>query len=156
MVKFVKPTVEIIQHIADNMRAEDAAEVWASHRHTPMQALSAGMKLSDYTVVVCVDDVPCAILGLVIHDILTGSGVPWLLSTEDALKHKREFLKQSPPVIQEMLSICPRLFNHVHIENRISIRWLKWLGFTIDAPQPSGFDGELFHRFHLEKVTDNV
>lgn len=155
-VKFIRPTGDIVRHIAANMRAADAVEVRASHGHTPMQALHYGVEQSHYSIVVSVNDEPCAILGLAIRDILTGTGVPWLLSTDAALKYKREFLKQSPPVIAEMLTICPRLFNYVHAENRVSIRWLKWLGFTIGSPEDHGSNGELFHRFHLEKVIDNV
>jgi len=111
--------------------------------------------LSDFSVIVEIDGVPCAMLGLVVQSLLTGAGSPWLLATNHALKYKREFLVQSPPVINEMLSICPRLWNYVHADNKVSIRWLKWLGFTIDDPQKLS-SGEYFHRFHLERVTDDV
>ena len=35
---------------------------------------------------------------------------------------------------------------------RLSIRWLAWLGFAIDPPQPYGFLGLPFHRFHMERA----
>jgi len=134
------------------MRQADAVEVWSSSRQTPLDALTTGWEMSDLAVIVTVDDEPCVMMGLVIRDILTGAGVPWLLGTEGALKHKRHFIAQVPPVIDEMLTICPRLFNYVHAENKVSIRWLKRIGFTIDDPMPYGLDEELFHRFHLERV----
>lgn len=149
--RLVKPTPAHVHTIAANMRDEDAAEVWASHRHTPLEAMTSGFELSDLSVVVEVDGAPIAMTGLVKGSLLTGHGVPWLLSSREALAHRREFLLQSPPIIEQMLSVCPRLSNYVHAENRLSIRWLKWLGFTVDAPLPAGLNKELFHRFHLER-----
>lgn len=150
-IKFVKPTLEIVRSIAADMRPADADEVFASHGHTPIQAIMGGWEVSQYSVVIMVNNTPCVIMGLVNRDILTGTGVPWLLGTENALKYSREYFKLSPPVIKEMLDICPRLFNYVHAENKMSIKWLRWLGFNIDEPKPHGVKGELFHRFHLER-----
>lgn len=151
MIEFVKPTQEMIESIASDMRQADANEVWASHRHTPLQAVSEGMNLSDFSVIVMVDGEPCVIIGLVIRDVMMGTGIPWLLGTERALKHTREFFRLSPPVIAEMLEVCPNLFNYVHAANIVSIKWLKWLGFVIDDPQPHGINGEMFHRFHMTR-----
>lgn len=155
-VELVKPTLEALHIIAADMRDEDVAEIWASHHHSPIEALMVGFELSHFSVVVECDGVPAVMLGLIKQGLITGSGIPWLLGTNHALNYKREFLLQSPPVIKEMLNICSNLSNHVHADNRVSIRWLKWLGFTIDDPVAIGVGGELFHRFHLEKVIDNV
>ena len=150
-IELVRPTKDGLKYIADNMRAADAAEVWASNRFTPYGALLVSVEASDHLAMVVADGEPIAVLGLKVHDILTGSGVPWLLGTESALKHKRQFFELSPPVIQDMLNQCPKLFNYVHTENRVSIRWLKWLGFEIEEAEPFGPEGELFHRFTMEK-----
>ena len=151
-VKFVEPTLEHITVIADDMRQADVDEVWASGHHTPLEALLNGWKISDYSVIVLVNDTPCVMLGLVIHDILSRVGVPWLLGTENALKYKLHFIAQVPAVINEMLNICPVLFNYVHVENKTSVRWLKRIGFTVEEPGPYGISRELFHKFHLERV----
>lgn len=151
-VEFIEPTNDLVEFIAVNMRQADVDEVWASHRHLPYEALMRGWDLSHSSVVVTVDGDPCVMIGLVIRDILSGSGIPWLLGTEGAVKHKRHFLTQVPAVIDEMLSICPRLFNYVHAENRVSVNWLRRIGFTIDDPEPHGVAHELFHRFHLERT----
>lgn len=150
-IEFVKPTHELIEEIAVNMRQADVDEVWVSNHFTPIEALLDGFEESDFCVVVTINNSPCVILGLVIRDVLSGSGTPWLLGTDYALKHKREFIKLVPDVISDMLNVCPYLVNHVHAENRVSIRWLKRIGFTIEQPLPYGVDGELFHRFHLKR-----
>lgn len=151
-VEFVPVTPEGLNHIADNMRDADAAEVWASNRFTPRGALRVSVKASDYNTMVLGDGEPIAVLGLRVHDILTGTGVPWLLGTEvAATKYRRYFLTQSKDIIGDMLTVCPKLFNYVHDENTVSIEWLKWLGFEMDDPQPYGCEGELFRKFYLEK-----
>jgi hypothetical protein len=150
-VKFLKPTRELIEAVAADMRQADVDEIWASGHLTPLSALLDGCEISDYTVVVVVNDVPCVVLGLVIRDILTGTGVPWLLGTDGALKYKRHFLIQVPEIINEMLTVCPRLFNYVHTENKVSIKWLKRIGFTLGDPVEYGCEGELFHKFYLER-----
>lgn len=151
VVKFIEPTPDHIQFIADNMREADRIEVMASHGHTPMEALQAGLKRTGFTTIVTVNDEPCVMFGLVRLDLLSCEGTPWLLGTENALKYRREFLIQTPKVIAEMLTICPKLVNYVHSKNTVSIRWLRKLGFILEEPVPYGVAGELFHRFHLEK-----
>ncbi len=151
VIKFEKPTTEMVEYIAANMRDEDRKEVWAARNRTPHQALIDGWNESHFVTVVTVDGVPCVMLGLVKRDVLSGHGVPWLLGTEGALKHRKQFLKLSPPVIQEMLQLCPMLYNYVHVENTLSITWLRWLGFTICDAEPYGVQNEMFHKFFIER-----
>ena len=151
MVEFVKPTTEMVESIAADMRQADADEVWASNHHTPLESMMKGWEMSDFSTVVMGDGEPLVMIGLVKRDMLTGSGVVWMLGANKSLKYKKEFFRQTKPVIDEMLTICPRLCNMVHSKNTVSIQWLKWLGFTIDDPTPYGPVGELFHRFHLER-----
>jgi len=150
-VEFIKPTYELVEAIANDMRQADADEVWASNHHTPLEALLISWKLSHRSVIVVVDNEPCVMIGLVIRDILSGMGVPWMLGTNAALKHKRHFIKQVPGIIEQMLDICPKLVNYVHGKNEVSIDWLKRIGFTVDEPMRCGPDMELFHKFYLER-----
>ena len=150
-VKFEAPTEESIQFIADNMRDEDVTEVWATARHNPREAIDISIKCSHYASVVTINGTPMVILGLSVHNVLTGSGAPWLLGTHQALGHKRKFLSETHQVVDAMLNICPNLHNFVYAENKISIRWLKWMGFSIGDPIPYGPAGELFHPFNMTR-----
>lgn len=150
MIEFVRPTVEMVESIAADMRQADADEVWASNHHTPLESMMKGWEASDFSTVAMCNGEPLVMIGLVKRDVLTGSGVVWMLGANRAMKYKKEFFRQTKPVIDEMLTICPRLCNMVHGKNTSSIQWLKWLGFTIEEPTPYGPDGELFHRFYLE------
>lgn len=150
MIIWVKPTQAMVESIAADMRQADVEEVWASNHHTPLESLVKGWEMSDLSTVALCDGEPLVMIGLVKRDVLSGSGVIWMLGANRALNHKKEFFRQTKPIIDEMLTVCPRLCNMVHSKNTSSILWLKWLGFSIDDPIPHGPDGELFHRFHLE------
>ena len=152
MIQWVKPTTRLVESIAADMRQADAEEVWASNHHAPLQSMMKAWQSSDVSTV-AVDDTgePLVMIGLVKRDLLTGSGIVWMLGANSAMKHKKEFFRQTKPIIDEMLTICTRLCNMVHGKNINSIAWLKWLGFTINDPIPHGPDSELFHRFHLDR-----
>ncbi len=151
-VKFLQPTDELIDAIAVDMRQADIDEIWASHHYEPREALIKGWESPGYSTVITVNDEPCVMLGLTIPSILTDSGIPWLLGTENALKYKRHFLTVAPGVVKNMLDICPKLYNYVHVENKVSMNWLRRIGFKFDKPESYGVENELFCKFHLERV----
>lgn len=152
IVNYVKPTVELVEEIAKNMRQADIDEVWASDNFTPLEALMSSWEHSKYTTVITVNDEACVMMGLVMRDILSGHGVPWVLGTDNALKYKRGFFTEAPAIMDQMLNICPLLHNYVHCKNKISIRWLKRIGFTMCEPEPYGVEQELFHKFYIERT----
>lgn len=154
MIQLVKPTYEHAMFIARTMRDEDLVEVTASGSN-PVSAMMSGYRSEFALSVLSEGDIPLCMLGVNPLCKLTGAGVPWLLSSKYALQYKREFLEQSPPIIEEMLSVYPKLENYVHVKNRLSIRWLSWLGFYVDKSQPVIMpSGETFYKFTME--TDNV
>jgi hypothetical protein len=134
------------------MRREDAAEIMASHGSTPSESLTRGYESSDYITVAYMGDEPLCVFGLVRRDLISGRGTPWMLASESVMKYKRQLLIRAPDVVKEMLVLCPILSNHVHKDNKMSVRWLAWMGFTIDEPEPIGVNGEMFHLFHKEGV----
>jgi hypothetical protein len=151
VVKFVEPTVEMVELIASDMRQADAIEIWESSRVLPFAGLMRSWKASKLVAVVTIDDVPCVMMGLVVTDAISGAGVPWLLGTNEALKHKREFLKLVPSVIDEMFEVCAILYNYVHVKNRVSVVWLKRIGFKFDKAVPIGANKEMFYKFSLSR-----
>lgn len=60
------------------------------------------------------------------------------------MKVRHDFLRYCPHFVDAMQSAFPRLENFVHVENRLSIRWLKHLGFTVDEEMPEVMNGEDF------------
>ena len=152
MIEISRPTSADVEHIITHLCAADTAEVWASHRHTPKQAVESSVGVSDYVSVARHDGVPIGVYGLVVRDILMGEGVPWMLTTDGMRNAGRELLTITPRGIDQMFRVCARLSNYVYVENKMSIRWLRRLGFTMEPPVPVGVGGEMFHEFHMTKV----
>lgn len=150
-VEYLEPTVELVEEIARNMRQADIDEAWASDNLEPLPALMKSWKMSDYSVVISIDGEACVMIGLVRHDLLSGNGVPWMLGTDASLKHKKRFFTEVPDVIADMLKVCSKLYNYVHCKNRVSVRWLKTLGFIFEDPAPYGCEQELFQKFYIER-----
>ena len=152
MVKFERITHDHLRYIADNMRDQDYNELIAAGHDDVYQVLIDSFDKSDMSTTVLYGDVPLAVLGVYRQNIVTGLGVPWLLSSKDALKHKRYFLGLTDQVITEMLGYCPKLYNYVHSENSLSIRWLKWMGFTIHTSDVhiNEKTGARFYKFTME------
>ncbi len=78
-------------------------------------------------------------------------GVPWLLGTDLSKKVKKAFLNEIKDCLRIMLKEYRFLINYVHPQNKQSIRWLKWLGFTVVPPKPFGDFGKLFHPFYMRE-----
>lgn len=136
-----------IAPIAADMREADRREVWASHRHEPEQALAASLERSDLAWTCLVDDVPAFMWGAARQgSLISRTGAPWLLGTEGLYAVRREFLKQSRFYVGMMQSRFSRLENYVHAKNALSMRWLKWCGFTVENGATL-INGEPFYLF---------
>lgn len=131
--EIVPAAPEHIEVIAANMREADRREVWASHRHTPGQALERSLGRSELAWTCFVHSQPAFMWGVSRQgSLISRTGAPWLLGTSAIFEVRREFLKQSRAYVDLMQERFPRLENFVHAENRLSIRWLKWCGFVLD------------------------
>lgn len=139
-----------IQDIAQNLREADRREVWASHRHSPEEALRTSLELSDLAWTCFVEGKPSFMWGAARRgSILSEVGAPWLLGTDAILKVKTAFLRQSRGYVRAMQARFPMLENYVHAGNALSRRWLKWCGFTFDDG-PVLINDETFFRFWRE------
>jgi hypothetical protein len=144
----IRPAFPADAHdLAPRMRAADVAEVWASHRLSPVQALENSLRLSSHAWAGLADGVLVCLWGACPASFINRIGVPWLLGSDEVEAHQTTFLRRSLPALREMQSVYRILKNHVDARNRASIRWLRWLGFTVHPAQPFGPDGVAFHPF---------
>ena len=137
---------QTIQHLADNMREADVQEVWASDRHTPMEALEQGVLLSDMVWVAIVEGIPAAIGGVVPlpTDFHPRAGVCWMLATDRLKLQPYWFLEESKQTLKDMLSEYDYLSNFVDARNVVSLSWLQWLGFKAMPEAPYGAEQRMF------------
>ncbi|GBQ07897.1 hypothetical protein [Saccharibacter floricola] len=74
-------------------------------------------------------------------------GIPWLVGTPSLIHHQKAFLRETRFWVRQWQKRYPLLMNHVDASYSQAIRWLSWLGFQIEPPQPTGLNGALFCRF---------
>ena len=75
-------------------------------------------------------------------------GVIWLVGTDEIAEHPITFYRLSKKIFERLSDGYERLFNFVDERNTLSLRWLKWLGFTIEPAQR--INNGIFHFVHWE------
>lgn len=142
-----------IEYVAERMRQADVEEVWASHGHKPLDALTSSVDNSDLVYTWWDGPIPVGIFG--VGPYLRDVGTPWFLGTRRMYKPaaRRFFLRSTGPVLRTFHSMGYQiLLQYVSASHAHSLRWLQWAGFTVDCFYPRwGYEAQPF--FRLSKVT---
>lgn len=146
----VDATLEHIEPIASIVRQADVNEIWAQSCTTVRDALKVAIEAATIARVGRADGVPGVIYGVVDHGEYGGQ--IWLIGTKLIEQHRRGFLEKSQSELEDFQQTYDRLWNFVDVRNRLALRWLAWLGFTIDPPQPYGVFGKPFSFFHWQRT----
>lgn len=128
------------------LRSDDAMEI-AALGLTREAALHDSMARSLWAETYLVDGTPAAMLGLGLSTLVGGHGVPWMVTGPLCERHKKRFLVESRRQVARMLGRISPLVNYVHADYARAVRWLEWLGFTLDPPAP--LQGAPFRRFAM-------
>jgi hypothetical protein len=135
-----------VDHIADNMRAEDRDEVAAMQSGvTVLDALRQSVSLSSHGFSI-MDRAgePVAIFGAAPHP-LPGVGVVWMLGTDGIRREAQGIARNTRPYLDVLNEAYPILWNYIDDRNKVSLRWLKWGGFELIGHHE--FSGHPFHTF---------
>ncbi len=152
MYEVVEATPAHATELATSMREPDVAEVWATRHQTPLEALLAGLEHSQpHAYTALIDGRVICMFGLAPQTLTGEVGIPWLLGSELVEEHYRTFARHSRKMVQWMREMHPKLRNIVDARNTFSVRWLAWLGFTLESARPFGPDDVDFHVFHWER-----
>lgn len=147
----VPATQELIDKLKGRLRGDDERECYAMMGISADEGLQKGFDKSLLVWVGLLDGVPFNCFGVTSTSTLNYKGIPWMLGT-DAIQHvKKEVKLQSRFYVRRMLSHFEILENWVDTRNKVSIAWLDWCGFTVEAPEIYGFEKKLFHRFWMKK-----
>lgn len=136
-----------IRSIAKRMRAADREEVFAASGKSPVQALVYSLRKSSVAYTALINGRPELMFGVGDLNILAGVGAPWLLGTDEVVRHHTAFLRGSRDWLDQLLRRYSILRNFVDDRNKVSIRWLQWLGFRLLDPVDMG--GHQFRLFEL-------
>ena len=80
-----------------------------------------------------------------------GLNLIWFIASREIEQHKRELLTLTRGEFNALLEKYGRLENLVDARSKKSLRFIKWLGFTIN-PEPlvAGVNGEDLYHFYKE------
>ena len=143
-----------IRHISRAMRLSDQREIYASHRHSPHEALCNALARTSLAWTVLLGETPVMMFGAAPEASLLGrGGVVWMLGTDAIAPLGRRMVRQAPCFIARMHWHYPYLHNYAHAENRAALAFLRFCGFTVEKePQPYGLGNELFYHFWRNHV----
>lgn len=139
-------TLEHVEIVAARMRPADAAEVLASGRYGPREALEAGLKLSEMARTLFIGDEPLCMFGMVVAGDWS---IPWLLTTTLVDQHPLAFWRASKLVLAELRALYPLMQQMVDGRYTQALSWARRLGFRVDDAEPFGAAGLPFHRITL-------
>jgi len=150
VVEFRRATLADANSLAPRLRAADIEELRAAHGADAdaLSILRHGLAVTPDALAAVQDGLVIALLGCAPGGtMLTPSGIPWLMGSDECAAHARIFVARGRQAVGEWLRQYGRLENCVDARHAASIRWLKRLGFTIHPVQRCGPCGALFHRF---------
>lgn len=145
--QIVPATIAHVYALAATMRREDAAEATELCRQ-PKEFLRRSFRYSLVVKTALIDGEVAAMFGMT-GDLLLPHGSPWLVTTAAVERVPVAFVREGKQALAEMRGLKPVLENFVAASYTRAVRFVAVLGFEIDAPQPLGPKGALFHRFHL-------
>lgn len=146
-------TVEDVDYLSTRLRKADLEEIAASSGCSPKSALVEGFRHSYKCRVGIYNNNPFIIFGA--RPVVKGVGAIWALGSDDLLKARMEFLRQSKGWLDIVHQDFPLLFNYIDARNTVHIRWIRWLGFKFINKHPEHGVAKLpFYEF--VRITDHV
>jgi hypothetical protein len=136
--------IRALKYLADNLRDEDTAELYAASGKANWPVLLRGMGQSDILKIGYADSVPFVVWGTVPAE--TGALI-WMVGTNGIVQHSKEFLRRSRALRDELHAAHPLLWNYADVRNTIHHRWLQWLDFKFIRKVPYGFEQRPFYEF---------
>lgn len=131
----VKEDIDILAPI---MREADRREVYASHGASPKEALEISFRNSVECFTILSND--GQVIGMFgVAEDSPKTAVPWLLGADDIPFIAKDLLVQSEKKVKEWKNKYSEMYNFVHCDNRASLRWLEWLGFSFETEIKNNF-----------------
>lgn len=120
------------------MRPADKREIMLLSGQEPNEALTECFELSDVCRTLSYKNTPLIMYGT------TPAGIVWGLGSTAIDDHTFGFLRVSREEVAVLQGDKPQLYNLVHADNELHLKWVKYVGFEIfDAVEHSS--GELVH-----------
>ena len=145
----VRATDAHARELANAMRHEDVLETWAATHLGNYEVLEAAVKVSRDAWAGLVDGRVLAMFGVVTTTALGREGCPWLLGSQEVPAHGRAFARFSKEYIRLIRPQYATLANYVDASYIEAVRWVRWMGFTVEPAAPFGPEAAPFHLFWM-------
>jgi len=114
-------------------------------------ALHDSLVFSEFSAAAYTKNGVACIWGVSRLSLLSPVGTIWLVAHDDIEKYAVRFLKESRAKLALLMEYYPRLENVIDVDNTMTMRWLEWLGFSVDKGRPlKSATGFPFYRFWKE------
>lgn len=117
--------------IAPYLRQADLDEIALTTDLTPGQAVAMSIALSSRGFAAYLSNKLCAVFGISWNT--KHAGTIWLVGTDGISRHPVTFYRESRRIFPKLTHGFDYLSNFVDARNELSLRWLHWLGFTIEG-----------------------
>lgn len=105
------------------------------------------------TFTIMANDYPVGMFGVVPKidlESVPGQGIVWFLASNGLYDVKRSFIKQCPVWLTHLQRYYHHVENFVHMDNTVGLKWVEYLGFTLEGVVNHGILGERF--MHVTKT----
>ena len=143
-------TLEDALLMAHKVRDADVEEIWAANMTRPLEALVGCVRHSEHARVGRANGEIVCMFGTMRSNLMGSRGIIWMLGTDLLQKYAVRFLRENKNEIVQISSEFSIVENYCYARNKTTLRWLKWLGFTIEEAQPYGVYNQLFHHFYKD------
>jgi hypothetical protein len=126
-----------IEHVIENLCAEDRAELAAANVRYPLEIFLRARRDAVVCGAVTRGEEVIAIWGANAHPSQPEAGLVWMVGTDGVRGTGRAGARVSRAALARIRPHFVRLTNWVHVEHRRARAWLAWLGFHIER-QPVG------------------
>lgn len=139
-------TPELIGAVIANARQADRVEM-ALMDARPLLDVVRDMADQCKAYVAVVDGEPACVYGVIRRRVLSGVGMPWMVASRAVEKPnvRRVFLRHGEDELRRIAANYTSLWGAVHAENRVAVRWLRWMGF--EMVEDCEISGAPFHKF---------
>ena len=142
-------TEDYIEVLNMQLRELDIEELEAATGLNWKDAFKWSIRNSKHTWVIIYNRKIEGVFGLGDNDCI---GVPWFVATNKFDSFSFAVGKQSKEIIKMFLEIYPYLQNYVYAKHFTAIRWLRWLGFTVNNEYVWFYDKYVpFHKFTMRR-----
>ena len=124
--------------LSRGLRDSDRREAWRAAGMSPEMALPLTVRSSAMTATVKASDSVIAMLGVCPSGMLSNTAAPWLVGHADmeSKPHAMPLARGCRRFVDHWLTVFDRLENVADPEHTESMRFLEWLGMTVDYDNP--------------------